>query len=297
MPNHLTPIVPAALLLLCPLLAGCTLVPTVEPEPITIKAMTYNIWSNLSGEQLAKLIEASDAGIISLQEIGDGKALDQAAELLGPEWRAIYPGFNTRHLKQPPGRGERFWIGGHHMPAALITKHKVVEFQFYNITDTPEGWIDARIIECYRSCLRARLKVAEDQHVNVFSLHGNPWNGEWRIREFRDALGQLKDYHPDDPAVMPDDFNAVPHTDNPKDPNDAKSTKRLTDAGFIDTFRAAHPDPETHPGKTHKDRRIDHIYARNFEKVVASFVVGEPTFGSRDKDSDHQPLFTELTTR
>lgn len=274
--------------------AGCVSAKPVEREPVTVKAMTYNIWSNISGEKLTKLIDASGVGIISLQEIGNGKRLDEAAELLGEEWTALYPGCDTPELKQPPGRRPNFWIGGHHMPAALITKYEVVEYQFYNITDTPEDWIDARLIECYRSCLRARLKIGEDTYVNVFSLHGNPWNGEWRIREFRDVIGQLEDYHADDPTIILGDFNAVPHTDNPEDPNDAKSTRLLTDAGFIDTFRKVKPDAEKHPGKTNESGRIDHIYTRNFDKIVKSFVVAEPTFGSLDKDSDHQPLFSEL---
>ena len=283
-----------ALLSCFSLSAGCVLAEPVEREPVTVKAMTYNIWSNISGEKLAKLIESSDVGIISLQEIGNGKRLDEAAELLGEEWTALYPGCDTPELKQPPGRRPNFWIGGHHMPAALITKYEVVDYQFYNITDTPEDWTDARIIECYRSCLRARLKIDEDTFVNVFSLHGNPWNGEWRIREFRDVIGQLEDYHQGGPTIILGDFNAVPHTDNPEDPNDAKSTQLLTDAGFIDTFRKVNPDVKKHPGKTNESGRIDHIYARNFDKIIKSFVVEEPTFGSLDKDSDHQPLFSEL---
>ena len=193
----------------------------------------------------------------------------------------------------------RDWTGRHcHFPVSVITKYPVVEHQFYNIKDTPEDWIDARIIECYRSCLRVRLKIGENKFVTVFSLHGNPWNGAWRIREFADIVKQLDGYHPDDPTIILGDFNAVPHTDNPEDPNDATSTKVLTDAGFIDTYRALHPNPAKYPGYTHRSNvRIDHIYVRNVESIVGSFVVEEPVFGSRDEESDHQPYFTELTIR
>ena len=283
------------LLLLVSCLTGCN--GFTSTKPTTIKAMTYNLWGRVSGERLAEFIDAADVGIIATQENGNCKNLEKAAELLGPEWSAIYPGFNTPHLKQPPERRPNFWVGGHHMPAALITKYPIVEHQFYNIKDTPDDWIDARIIECYRSCLRVRLQVDEDQFVTVFSLHGNPWNGQWRIREFAGVIKQLDGYHPDDPTIILGDFNAIPYTDSPKDPNDAKSTKLLSDAGFVDTFRAIHPDPATHPGLTHKAGRIDLIYVRNVERIVESFVVEEPTFGSKDAESDHQPYVAELIIR
>lgn len=275
------------------ILGGCQ-----STEPVTVKAMTYNLWGRISGERLAEFIAASDAGIIATQENGNFKNSEKAAELLGPQWTVIYPGFDTPDLVQPPGRRPNFWVGGHHMPAGLITKYPVIEHQFYNITDTPEDWIDARIIECYRSCLRVRLKIAEDKFVTVFSLHGNPWNGEWRVREFADVINQLDGYHPEDPTIILGDFNATPYTDNPKDPNDAKSTKLFTDAGFIDTYRAIHPDPATHPGYTHRSNtRIDLIYVRNAHAIVDSFVVEEPKFGSRNEESDHRPYFAEITIR
>ena len=58
------------------------------------------------------------------------------------------------------------------------------------------------------------------------------------------------------------------------------------------------PNPAKYPGYTHRSNvRIDHIYVRNVESIVGSFVVEEPVFGSRDEESDHQPYFTELTIR
>jgi endonuclease/exonuclease/phosphatase family metal-dependent hydrolase len=278
------------------ILVGCHQTAPAEREPVTVKAMTYNLWGRASGEELAKLIDASGVGILATQENGDGKQLDRAAQLLGPEWTAIYPGYDTPHLKQPPGRRPNFWVGGHHMPAALITKYQIVEHQFYNITDTPDDWIDARVIECYRSCLRVRLKVDDGHYVTVFSLHGNPWNSAWRVREFADVIAQLDHHHPGDTTILLGDFNAVPHTDKPEDPNDAKATKQFADAGFVDTFRAVHPDAQAEPGLTNKSGRIDLIYLRHGE-VIDSFVVREPVFGLKDADSDHQPVFSAVTAR
>lgn len=278
-------------------LTGCHSASPAEREPATVKAMTYNLWGRASGEKLAKLIEASDAGILATQENGNFNSLNQAAKLLGPGWTAIYPGFDTPDLKQPPGRRANFWVGGHHMPAGLLTKYEVVEHQFYNITDTPDDWIDARIIETYRSCLRVRLKIDEDRYVTVFSLHGNPWNSEWRIREFADIIKQLDGYHREDATIILGDINAVGYQDNPEDPNDAKATRQFADAGFVDSFRAINPDVKAKPGTTNSSGRIDHIYLRNAEAIQKSFVVREPMFGLKDADSDHQPMFTEFTVR
>jgi len=284
-------------LLLLLLLVGCRGTgPLAEAEPATVRVMTYNI-VGMSAERLSGLIAAADVGIVALQEIGSGKNLDLAAERLGPQWSAVYPGCDTPHLVQPPGRSARFWIGGHHMPAALITRYEVVDHRFFNITDTPDDWLDARRIECYRSSMLVRLKVAQHTFVNVFSLHGNPWNSAWRVREFADVLRQLDGYHRDDPTIVLGDFNAVSHLDGPDDPNDAAATRQLAEAGFVDTFRAANPDVAKHPGRTNESGRIDQIHVRNGGGVLQSFVVREPRWGLRDRDSDHQPLFSELRLR
>jgi len=59
------------------------------------------------------------------------------------------------------------------------------------------------------------------------------------------------------PVLFGGDFNAVPHMDGGNSP----ASIQLLEAGFTDAFRELYPDPEKHPGYSHRsNRRIDQLY-------------------------------------
>ncbi|MCP4748886.1 MAG: endonuclease/exonuclease/phosphatase family protein [Desulfobacteraceae bacterium] len=266
--------------------------PLTAHSETVIKAISYNTHIKMSVDVLTDMIQASDAGIVGIQETVANSSTnnDAYAEVLG--WNVFYPGKDTPELIAPPGRDPFWWIGGHHMSVALLTKYEVIEHQYYNITDTPDDWIDCCIIETYRSSMRARLRVAPDEYVNVFVLHSNPWNVTWHPREIEGVLGELNDYYPDDPTIILGDFNTRSHLDGFLE---IESTKMLEAAGFVDTYRQVHPNVDTDPGITCENMRIDYVYVRNATKIVDAFVVEEGIFGSNGfNDSDHLAVFAQI---
>lgn len=143
-----------------------------------------------------------------------------------------------------------------------------------------------------------------------------------RLQETQSVFGEVKpDMERGMPAIVVGDFNepscmdwttaAVALRKNPTLPFavDWPSARFLVEKGFIDTYRAVHPDPVAKPGYTwtslpSKTRtevldRIDLIFAsRSCGKIVSSQVVGEP---AKDTDiqvepwpSDHRAVLTEF---
>ena len=82
------------------------------------------------------------------------------------------------------------------------------------------------------------------------------------------------------PVVFGGDFNAMPHTDG----GDSPASRTLLDAGFTDAFRSLHPDPDAHPGVTHRrGRRIDQLYYKgaalknSSTRVISTWPTGFPS--------------------
>ncbi|SFP67769.1 Endonuclease/Exonuclease/phosphatase family protein [Amycolatopsis arida] len=84
-----------------------------------------------------------------------------------------------------------------------------------------------------------------------------------------------------------------------------RATRVLTDAGFVDTYRAANPDACTHPGATWSplpterlitEQRIDLTFARGPLEVRRAFVVAERMrrHGPGTFYSDHAAVVTDL---
>ena len=82
------------------------------------------------------------------------------------------------------------------------------------------------------------------------------------------------------PTLFAGDFNAVPHTDG----GDSPASRALLEAGFTDAFRSLYPNPEEHPGPSHRNgRRIDQLYykgagLRNTStRVISTWPPGFPS--------------------
>ncbi len=82
------------------------------------------------------------------------------------------------------------------------------------------------------------------------------------------------------PVFFGGDFNAVPHTDG----GDSPASRKLLEAGFTDAFRSLNPDPQKHPGFTHRSgSRIDQLYYKGAQiknlstEVLSTWPTGFPS--------------------
>lgn len=118
------------------------------------------------------------------------------------------------------------------------------------------------------------------------------------------------------PVFLTGDFNSPSHLDWTQAVADARpevpyavpwpASARLADAGFVDSYRAVHPDPVAEPGFTwtpggpegRTDEffdRIDWVLAAGPATAVASRVVGEDDVRGRFP-SDHRGVLSTFTT-
>jgi hypothetical protein len=124
------------------------------------------------------------------------------------------------------------------------------------------------------------------------------------------------------PVFLTGDFNAPSHRDWTPAAHEARSdmafplewpvSLTVEAAGFVDTFRAVHPDPVENPGITwtygypfprlNADEvidRIDFVYAANTGDVLDSEIVGDPAMPNTDiavspYPSDHRAVVSTI---
>jgi endonuclease/exonuclease/phosphatase family metal-dependent hydrolase len=265
----------------------------MEPMPETIRVMSFNLWHGGDAgkqplEQTIEVIKQSRADIVGLQETAgnapEGEPRpDRAAE--------IAHGLGWHYVDQ----GER---------TGIISRFSIV-------ATTPRKW-------------GARLELPSGRQLYMFNAHlahapyqpyqlldipyeGAPFlrTAEQAVRAARDARGaQVERLLAEVRAVATEglpmfvtgDFNEPSHRDWTTAAAEAgqcplcvewPSTKTVEDAGFVDAFRAVHPDPIQHPGRTWtpttkvsdpNDRhdRIDFVFVHGTAAQIKSVkLVGE----------------------
>jgi endonuclease/exonuclease/phosphatase family metal-dependent hydrolase len=259
-------------------------------EAVRLKVMTFNIWYGGDQVNFAKVIEAiraADADIVGLQE-PDGKTLEIAAA-------AGYPYADTRRhiLSRFPlfdsGSGETTFEGAPWYSVAgvdpdrvhawaMVAPGKVVAVANTHLTSDPYG----------PELLRDGSSP-EDVLAN---------EADTRTPEAQALVDGLKPVIDTGvPVILTGDFNTPSHLDWTDAAVAARglpvavewpTTRLLADAGFTDSYRAANPDPVTHPGLTwtpgrpapvipegETHDRIDHVQIANATAIEAT-VVGEP---------------------
>ena len=258
-----------------------------------LRVMTFNIWvgGESSGQpltQIAKVIESAQADVVGVQESHgekrNGKSHNGAlavAQLLG--WHyfdqgdegtsilsrfpivAHTPNKYGAALELPSGR--RVWLFNVHFAHT--------PYQPYQLLDIPYN--DAPFFKTAEEAVGA-ARVARGQQVAAL-------------------LAEIDGVRSDEtPILITGDFNEPSALDWTDAVAEAKrcpvsvawpATATLQDAGFVDAYRQAHPDPLKSPGFTWtpltaecdpQDRhdRIDFVFvADNAGKVQSAEVVGE----------------------
>lgn len=266
-------------LLLCILSTGAS---CACAEPETLKVMSLNIWvdGKAGGQplsQTAQVIKAANPDIVGVQEVHSStKAL---ADLLG--WN---------YVQQRPG-------------VAVLTR-----FEIAGTTETTHG---------------VKIRTNAGQTVFIFNMHlmhapyqpyqllGIPYHNapflkteSQAIDAARKARGETVTALLEDikriedksaPVFVTGDFNEPSHLDWTQEAADLgrhpikvvyPASKQLTDAGFIDTYRAKYPSEIEKPGYTWTPRteandpndhhdRIDFVFAKEGSVVTKVAVVGE----------------------
>lgn len=278
-----------------------------------LQVLTFNMWHggtqiNNYHEKQVRFLAISGADVVGLQEDQGGDSVERLAEALG--WH--------------------FWASGDSM--SILSKYPIVEE--YGVINRSGG-------------VRIALD-GEVQQVNFYSLHlGHDPYGPYdfcfdnmtveevlereadsgRTPQITETLEALEDSgHLDGageiPLLVVGDFNAPSHLDWTQELAEKNcgvrdvpwpTSKKPEEAGLIDSFREANPNPVEAPGITwsplfplnakeglpEPQDRIDFVYYKGKGlKVVESkdFLAGEPEVDPNYKDnewtSDHAVILT-----
>lgn len=275
-----------------------------------VKIMTLNTW--LGGEavhdgvsKLARAVSFSGADIVGFQETPD--PAEAVAKQLG--WH---------YCQNNEGCGN----------CSIISKYPIVE-SFY---------LDEV------SAVGAHIELPSVQRIVAVSTHlyYDPYGPYWALFDGKPvdeiiameravrgkeieivlkALGSLA--AADTPLFLMGDFNAPSHLDWTEATRAAHNdysiewpvSRKVEEAGFLDSYRVIHPDPEAMPGNTwstvhtpehpwgenpfEPQDRIDFVYYHGSGVAVTAsevFVTGEPSgFGSHERNewpSDHAAVLS-----
>jgi endonuclease/exonuclease/phosphatase family metal-dependent hydrolase len=276
------------LLLVCligmlPLMAGAQGDPM---QPTELRIMTFNIWVGGELVDFGKVIEAirtANADIVGLQEPGGNTA--RIAQALG--WQHISERMHiiSRFPLIDPPDGDGIYI------FAQIRPGQVIALSNLHLPSDPYGPYLVRDGE------PLDVVLANEQETRMPAL-----------QPFLDVLPGLAAQG--FPVLLTGDFNTPSHLDwteqmvgvipHLRFPVAWPVTLALEEAGFIDAYRAAHPNPAAKIGMTwtpgypvprlRADEvvdRIDHIYAAGDVVVIDAQIVGER--GGRDVEIEIDP--------
>lgn len=276
-----------------------------ESAPVTLKVMTFNIW--LGGDQVnfqkvIEAIKAADADIVCLQEAGGNTARIAAA--LG--WSYAVP---SRHviarvpLFAPPAATQGADGNDLNTVYAEVEPGRFVAIVNIHLPSDPYGPYELRAGKPAAEV----LETERAQRLTAIQPYIEPMSASAKAGT---------------PVVLSGDFNSPSPLDwtaatglrwsQVKEPIVWPAAKALLDAGFADTYRAAHPDPAEHAGITwtygypypHLEAneeldRIDFVMALGAVKTIKSEILGDPRMPDTDIGvtpwpSDHRAVVSTL---
>jgi endonuclease/exonuclease/phosphatase family metal-dependent hydrolase len=279
------------------LAAGAAL-PAAAQEPVTLRVMAFNVWYGgieIDFAKVAEAIEAAGADVVALQE--PGGATRRIADALGWPYADEAHHLISRYPIYPPRTGEDGYA------LIEVTPDHVVAAASVHLTASPYGPYDLRD----GTALDA---VMEEERTT-------------RLLDIQATIDALAAIRADGvPAFVGGDFNSP----SGRDWTDAAlaaglhgaagitwpAAAAMEGAGFVDSYRAAHPDPVAdaaatwtagypapHVNANEVMDRIDFVFADG-ATVVDSRLVGEP--GGPDVDvavapwpSDHRAMVSTFT--
>ncbi len=294
-------IVRAGLLFISGLLLLTTRIASVQAAPsdsVEIRFMTFNIW--VSGElvdfgKVAEAIQSAHADIVGVQEPGGN--LRRLADLLGWPYVSEHMHIISRYPLIDPPEGLGIYLYAQIRPGQVIALSNV------HLPSDPYGPYLVRDGEPLEIVLQneadTRLPMLQ-RFLNTLQPlveSGIPvlWSGDFNSPSHRDWIAAM-----------------TPITPHILYPVEWPVTKAIEEAGFVDTFRAAHPDPTTVVGMTWTPGypvprlrpnevvdRIDYVFAGGAVDVLDSQIVGEAggtdvEIGITPYPSDHRGVVSTV---
>lgn len=264
-------------------------------EPVKLKVMAFNIWRSgvqLSLQQVATAIKAANPDVVALQEPeGNSRKIadmlgwayvDERVHLISrfPLYIASQDDVNFAYVEVQ--RGKMVAISNLHLPSDNYGPEQVRDGK--PVEEVIQGELDNRMymLEPYTEALP---KVAA---AGIPLILAGDFNSPSHL-DWTEAMTKAR------PAV--------------KYPVEWPESKLMADKGFVDSYRAVHPDPVANPGltwtpgypypfvrPTETHDRIDYIYSIG-AKAVASELVGEVggpevTVGVDPWPADHRAVLT-----
>jgi endonuclease/exonuclease/phosphatase family metal-dependent hydrolase/ribosomal protein S28E/S33 len=268
------------------------------PGATDINIMTFNIWRGgelVNFGQVAAAIEAADADIVGLQE-AEGNIRQLADALDWPYANERTQIISRFPLIDPPGADGRYLF-------AQTAPGEIVAVANVHLPSDPYGPYEVRD----GAALEDVLELETSTRLAA-------------LQPYLDVLPGLADSGI--PVLLVGDFNTPSHLDwtqaaiqnrpEARYPVEWPVTLAAEAIGFVDTFRAVHPDPIEYPGITwtygypfprlNADEvidRIDLIFAANIIEVLDSRVVGDPDMPNTDigispYPSDHRAVVSTV---
>ncbi|MBX3415823.1 MAG: endonuclease/exonuclease/phosphatase family protein [Pirellulales bacterium] len=260
-------------------LAAASSAVRAESRDATLNVLSFNIWNGGRHgglEQTAKVIGASQADVVGIQEIAESGP--KLAELTGlnlfvqdgdargallSRFPIVKASANKWGVKlDVQGRGP-LWLFNAHLPAS--------PYQPYQLADIPYGKGDP-FIKTAAEAIAEAIRARSGQLARL-------------LMDMGPAL------RAGEPILLTGDFNEPSHLDWTERAVQAgqcqmpiawPSSRTIVDSGFTDVYRTVHHDEVTRPGHTwtpvpserEAHDRIDIVYSRGL-KLVAAKVIGE----------------------
>lgn len=277
-----TPTIALMLLLAAGVIAGPDAAADTTPAEDRLRVLVWNVWRggnevDRGPEKILAVIRAVDPDLVLMQESYE---IDGERPTLG-RWVAAELGWNAHQSDSPHLcvlAAARFSATHFHDPwhgvGVRIDDDRGRAFVVWSI------WLD------YRDYLAYALR--DDPTKTNEELLALESEVSQRLREVRALLKDVETVSATDPGIptlVGGDFNCPSHLDWTVDTTRVYRHRRslplpvsmaMTEAGFVDVFRAVHPDPIQRPGITwspmFRERadgtgqafdRIDRLYLRN----------------------------------
>jgi len=255
-------------------------------DGVELRVMTFNIWYGgvqVSREKVVEAIRESGADVVGLQEV-DGELLALAREAGWPYANERLHIISRRPLYEPPEADGRYAF-------VELEPGRIAAVANVHLPATPYG------PEAVRDGATPEEVLALERETRLPE-----------IEPYAAALSGLA--AKGIPVVLTGDFNTPSHRDRTAATAAARPQVRyplawpvtvaLEQAGLVDTYRAAHPDPVATPGLTWTPGyphprlkpeetldRIDMVWAGGRASTVDSRIVGEA--GGPDVDVEVDP--------
>jgi len=289
--------------LLCPLLILLTVGPaTVTAQERPLRLVTFNLlhggpWSSFTGDDqqlearldlIIEALRALDPDVVALQESPVTRRRGDVAARIGLALGLGHVHARATERVFPPRLLGRLIVGalGFVEGPAILSRFPITASQIHDLPRC-RRWLDPRVV------LRADLQTPAGD-LAVFSTHTS--RDDCQTRRVAELAGEVRGM----PALVMGDLNTA---------ETAPALGAFQEHGFVDLFRAAHPDT---PGLTVWQRidapsptvlrRVDYVFGRpgrgqQARAVSARVVLDTPRRlgdGAVLWPSDHYGVFVEL---